>query len=371
MASLFQRRRNKATQTERVRERTGVFLPEEAFRPDLVATHLRLLVSVVDEKGKVVAQSRDARDLQTRFGARAREVVRETKAPQAWDRKGLVTWDFGELPAHVERRAAGLVVRAFPALVDRGAAVDLVLLESAPEAEKASRAGVRRLLMLASRAPLSTITPRLPSAFARPNGAMASRTDHEAFRQALLARIADAAFDLEGDAPLPRTKAAFDALVKLGAPRLEPVHAAFARVIAAASAELEKTLTALRAASKHPSGRAAVQEMFAQLEELFPADLVAWVPLARLEHYPRYLRAVQARLSRAVTDPPKDAGKLAPLTPLWTQFLVKRKTARDQAAARELRWAFEELRVAIFAPELKTPAPVSVAKVSSALAALR
>jgi ATP-dependent helicase HrpA len=33
----------------------------------------------------------------------------------------------------------------------------------------------------------------------------------------------------------------------------------------------------------------------------------------------------------------------------------------------DLRWLFEELRVAIFAPELKTPVPVSVAKVKEAL----
>ena len=95
------------------------------------------------------------------------------------------------------------------------------------------------------------------------------------------------------------------------------------------------------------------------------------IPLATLEHYPRYLRAAQARLARAVTDPRKDIDKLAPFTKLWTAFAAKRATARDVAAVTELRWAFEELRVAIFAPELKTPTPVSIAKVSAAIGALR
>ena len=44
---------------------------------------------------------------------------------------------------------------------------------------------------------------------------------------------------------------------------------------------------------------------------------------------------------------------------------------RDQEAAQELRWAFEELRVAIFAPEVRTPVSVTVAKVGAAPAALR
>jgi ATP-dependent helicase HrpA len=69
-------------------------------------------------------------------------------------------------------------------------------------------------------------------------------------------------------------------------------------------------------------------------------------------------------------DPRKDADKLAPFSPLWTTFLSRRANARDPEAAREVRWAFEELRVAIFAPELKTPVPVSVAKVAAALAAI-
>jgi ATP-dependent helicase HrpA len=56
---------------------------------------------------------------------------------------------------------------------------------------------------------------------------------------------------------------------------------------------------------------------------------------------------------------------------LWETFLARRATVRDQEAAQELRWTFEELRVAIFAPEVTTPVSVTVAKVGAALAALR
>ncbi len=72
-----------------------------------------------------------------------------------------------------------------------------------------------------------------------------------------------------------------------------------------------------------------------------------------------------------MTDPRKDAEKLAPLAPLWAAFLAKRGAARDQDAARELRWAFEELRVAIFAPELKALGGVSLAKIKATVTALR
>ena len=352
-------------------EATGADVRETSFRPDSVATYLRLTCRVIDEQGKVVAQDRNIDDLLKRHGARARAAWKNTAPSPAWERKGLTTWDFGELPPFVVRRVSGTEVRSYPAVVDGGSSVDLVLLESSGAAETASRAGIRRLLTLAARGSISAVAPRLPPAFSRPNGALSSRTENEAFRAMVLGRIVDAAFGLAEGAPLPRTKVAFEKLATAGAPRVATAFKLFTEAITPIAKELDKTLQALRNASKHPSGRAAIVDIQAQLEQLFPVDLMASVPLARLEHVPRYLRAAQARLARAVTDPRKDTEKLAPFAALSAAFLAKRATARDQSTALELRWAFEELRVAIFAPELKTPVPVSLPKLTAAVAALR
>jgi ATP-dependent helicase HrpA len=352
-------------------ELTGVDIPDESFRRDAVAAYLRLTCRVIDEHGKVVAQDRNIDDLLRRHGAQARAAWKNTAPSPAWERKGLTTWDFGELPPFVVRRVSGTDVRSHPALADRGTSVDLVLLESASAAEAASRAGVRRLLSLAARSSISAVAPRIPPAFARPSGALPSRVDNEAFRAMVLARIVDAAFGLAEGAALPRSKPSFEQLVAAGAPRIAQAFRLFADAITPVAKELDKTLQALRTASAHPSGRAAVVDIYAQLEQLFPVDLMASVPLSRLEHVPRYLRAAQARLGRAVTDPRKDTEKLLPFKALSAAFLAKRATARDQSAAAELRWAFEELRVAIFAPELKTPVPVSLPKMTAAVAALR
>jgi ATP-dependent helicase HrpA len=53
------------------------------------------------------------------------------------------------------------------------------------------------------------------------------------------------------------------------------------------------------------------------------------------------------------------------------QYLAKRTTAGDQQAARQLLYALEELRIAIFAPELKPAPGTSAAAVAAALAELR
>ncbi len=346
---------------------TGADVPQDAFRPEAVPPYLRLTLRVVDEHGKVVAQSRDIDELLARYGAKARAVLQKAAAPApAWEKKNLVTWSFDALPEHVMRRVGNADVRSYPALVDRGSSVDLVLLESKAAADEASRAGIRRLLMLDTKGTFSAITPRLPPAFARPNGALPSRPETDAFRAQLVARIADAAFDLEGDAPdLPRDARGFAERAARGAARIATAAKVFTDAIVPVAKELDPTLLALKNAAKHPSGRHAVVDLYAQLEHLFPPDLIATIPLSRLAHFPRYLKAMRARLQRAVANPPKDAEKLAPLAPLWSTFLKKRERPP------EVRWAFEELRVAIFAPELKTAIPVNVQKVAAAVAALR
>ncbi len=354
-----------------VHSSTGVHVPETSFRPDAVAAYLRLTCRVVDESGKVIAQSRDVDGLARKYGAEARDALKGAAPALAWEKRGLTSWDFAELPPFVVRRVAGTEIRTYPAIVDRGANVDLALLESAKAADAASREGVRRLLMLAARGAVSGVTPRIPPPFARSNGAMPSRAESESFRITVLKRIIDAAFGLDEGASLPRSRKAFDALLSAGSPRIPVAFGLFADAIAAAQKELIKTLAALKAASKHPSGRAAVVDIQTQVEELFQLELMESVPLRRLEQFPRYLRAAQARLARAVTDPRKDADKAQPLTTLLTSFALKRRAARDESAVDEVRWAFEELRVSIFAPELKTPVPVSVPKLAAAVAALR
>jgi ATP-dependent helicase HrpA len=328
-------------------------------------------VSRRGEGGRTIAQSRDVTELISEHSGRARDALRREPPPPEWQRTGLVAWDFGELPRFIVRRVFAAEVRSYPALIDRQKSVDLGLFETERAAEAATRLGVRRLLMLAARQQLSVFAKLCPPPLRSQGGLLVPRAEVEAFREQFLARVVEEAFgSLEG-AALPRSKAAFDALLALGTPQIGACFKRLERATVAASSELVVTLRALDSAAKHPSATAASIEIRAQLAELFPRDLMASVELTRLEHFPRYLRAAQARLARAISDPRKDAEKFAPFAALWSAFLDKHGLAGDRAAARSLRWAFEELRVAIFAPELKPAGPVSLASVTSAMSALR
>jgi ATP-dependent helicase HrpA len=321
---------------------------------------LQFNIRIVDESGKELAQGRDVQSLLEQYGARARAAWQKAAPAPEKPRTGFTTWNFGKLEPFLVRRVGNADVRSYPAIVDKAQSVDIVEMESAAAAETATRSGLRRLFYLGARQTISQIAPRLPNGFARPNGAQPSRAETETFRGYAVDRILDLAFNLEGE-PIPRASAEFESRLKMGLPRIAAATKVLTDAIAPAQSELNETIAALRSAAKHPSGRLTLLDIEKQLEFLFPIDLLTWIPIPRLEHYPRYLRAARARLQRAIADPRKDQDKYAPFGPLWTKYQSQKE--KDP----EVRWLFEELRVAIFAPELKTPIPVSVAKVSAAL----
>ena len=102
-------------------------------------------------------------------------------------------------------------------------------------------------------------------------------------------------------------------------------------------------------------------DVAAQLQRLVHKRFVAETPWLALGHLPRYLKGVQMRLDKLRSDPARDTQRLAELRPLeqrWQRRLAERRGVADERLD-EFRWQLEELRVSLFAQELRTPQPVS------------
>jgi ATP-dependent helicase HrpA len=107
--------------------------------------------------------------------------------------------------------------------------------------------------------------------------------------------------------------------------------------------------------------RDVADDIAAQLERLVAKRFLVEIPWVRLAHLPRYLKAIVLRLDKLRADPARDATRLGELRPLEQRHLRKlaeRRGSRDPKLD-EFRWWLEELRVSLFAQELKTPQPVS------------
>ena len=87
----------------------------------------------------------------------------------------------------------------------------------------------------------------------------------------------------------------------------------------------------------------------------------------------RYVRAINVRLDKLRNDPARDAAHMAEVQGLATAYyreLASRKGKVDQRLT-QFRWLLEELRVSLFAQELKTPMPVSVKRLARVWEAIR
>jgi ATP-dependent helicase HrpA len=100
-----------------------------------------------------------------------------------------------------------------------------------------------------------------------------------------------------------------------------------------------------------------------QLKALFMPRFLRETPSGQLLHYPRYLKAIVMRLNKARQGAmERDLETFQQIRPLWQHYLSMVKS--KQAAILQYRWAVEELRVGLFAQELRTPMPVSVKRVA-------
>jgi ATP-dependent helicase HrpA len=121
----------------------------------------------------------------------------------------------------------------------------------------------------------------------------------------------------------------------------------------------------LQAAKAFPE---AGRDIEAQVARLMPEDFIVATPWDRLQRFPVYLKAAGIRLDKLRADPARDRRAAAELAPLATQW--QREDARQRRAGgvdprlEQFRWLLEELRVQLFAQELKTPAPVSAKRLA-------
>jgi len=165
--------------------------------------------------------------------------------------------------------------------------------------------------------------------------------------------------------PLPADAASFQRRLDEGRGRLNLIAQEVARQ---ALAVLTEFAAATRKLKDGRPAREVVDDITAQLQRLCGKRFVAATPWAQLQHLPRYLKAITLRLDKWRSDPARDAQRLAELRPLEQRFLrtlAERKGAAD-ARLDEYRWLLEELRVSLFAQELRTPQPVSVKRLDKA-----
>ncbi|MDA0983175.1 MAG: ATP-dependent RNA helicase HrpA [Proteobacteria bacterium] len=328
-----------------IRAQLGVEVPADAFRPDSAPPHLHMNFRVLDEHGRQLGMGRDLAALKRELAPQAEAELRTDAAVD--DSERHTGWTMGELQELTEIRRGGQVLVGYPALVDAGDAVTLQLLDSPEKARETHRGGVLRLLRIVFRERVRELEK-----------ALAKDMSLAELKDDLVAAALERTFLAEG---LPMQPQEFARRVAEGRNRLNLIAQELQRLATSILAERMQLDKRLAAAQK--GWPQAAEDVRQQVARLTARGFIARTPWERLQHLPRYLKGAALRLEKLRADPARDATRARELAPLETAYRRELAAqARHGALPTELEqfgWLLEELRVSLFAQELKTPVPVS------------
>ncbi|KAF2417308.1 ATP-dependent RNA helicase HrpA [Microbacterium sp. B35-30] len=367
------------------------------FEMERVPGHLQVSFRAVDERGRAVGSDRDLTALQARLADRARASVSRsltTRAPASGpaagmpaprsaaapgaaarpestfaERAGLTDWTFGDLPEVVDTKVAGGVVRGYPALVDENASV-AVRIETTPEAAaRATRAGVRRLVLLSVASPTAYVLEHLTSA-EKLALAASPYPSAKALIEDCRVAVADAVITRTAASGPVRTRAGFeavrDAFSSAVVDELFQTVSLAARILTA-SREVEKAMREGNSLTL----LGALNDVNGQLAGLVFPGFVSRTGTARLAHLPRYLRGALDRVRTLADNPGRDRQRMTEFERAATVFAEAGGTIPplDDAPGPlvHARWLLEEYRVSLFAQSLGTAEPVSLQRIQRAL----
>ncbi|KKW67019.1 ATP-dependent helicase [Lampropedia cohaerens] len=384
-----------------VRGKTGLEIKATDFKTDMLSPHLFMNFRVVDEHGRQLGQGRNLAALKAELGQQARgafqalaglKLARQpepaqaappaeeapastTAAPGRGVRRAAgsatadaappnphgepeqrhVEWDFGELPEIMEWGRGSRRLVGFPALVDQGDAVTIEVFDEPEAAARVHRKGLVRLFALQVKDALKYLEKNIPDLQKMAMAYMPLGTAEE-LRAQILTVALELAFLQE---PLPIDAAQFAQRLQDGRPRLSLLAQEVARLVGQVLTEYAQVVRKLKD-TKGADG--AVADIRQQLARLMTKQFVQETPQAALKHFPRYLKAMQMRLDKYREDPVRDQSRQREIAPLEARYWKKLAERRGQsdAALQDYRWLLEELRVSLFAQQLRTPQPVSV-----------
>ena len=378
-----------------IREQKGLLCKSTDFKFETLPVHLTMNFKVVDEHGRQLDMGRNLAHLRAEFGGQARESFQkiasaeklalldgsqpeatlataqknQTYVPHAnqavrnqvftpvLKQENLTAWTFDSLPELLEVQQGKQTLIGYPALVDKQSHCHIEVFDDPDEAARIHRVGLRRLFALQLKEQVKFLEKNIPGLQQMGMQFMALGSQEELREQIIQTAIERACLQQ----PLPTNSGEFNIRREEGKARLNLLANEIARLAGQILAEFYSLPKKLQGMKAHAQAAADMQN---QLQMLVTKRFIADTDFTQLAHFPRYLKAITIRLDKLRADPARDAKLMAEwnsVAQAWQRTPRKSGHGSDiDPKMLEFRWMLEELRVSLFAQELRTPMPVSV-----------
>lgn len=357
-----------------IKRQFSLYIPENAWPMQSIDQHLQMNFRLLDAEGKVLAEDRDLSALKEKFSSASQQVfagIQNTGLEQS----GMTDWSCGDLPETIEIERTGMKLTAFPALADEGAGVAVKILNTREDAVRSHRLGLNRLIRLQLSKEIKALTKGIPGLdrmrlqYAKVSGPASAdkkttskKTIRDDLADDLIALLIDALF--LDHAEEVRDKASFDQRIRSHRGDLQTRAERVFQLVAQVLSEFQLLRKQLSTATQI-NWIASTRDITQQLDQLVYQGFLQQVQFDRLQHYPRYLKAMKLRLDKlphAVSRDQQQMREMQKIADKWDQRCQPLQNKQD-ARLEEIRWMLEELRVSLFAQELKTAHPISVKRI--------
>ncbi len=329
----------------------------------LLPAHCYFNIEIIDDGGQELAMGRDLIQLQQQLGQAAALTFRDNT--QEFERDNITTWDMGTIPDSIKFARGKQQLTGYLGLsVEANNKIALRLFDTPEAAQHAHRQGVIELMKLQLKEQVKDLNKGILNF--TPIAMQLKHIGVECLREDITQAICDRAFI--GEDNLPYDEKAFKEQIKRARSRLPAVKEAMNKYLL----EVANQYAALtQKMVKHP----LYHTLQRQLEQLVYPHFVSQTPWQQWQRLSIYLQAMQKRMEKYSANSMRDATREAEIMALEQIWQEKINTLKmqNQAISHELCaffWQIQELRVSLFAQELRTPYPVSIKRLQKEWAQL-
>ena len=353
-----------------LKRQTLVQVPADVWANVELDDYYRFNIQVVDDRGRVLEQSRDLAQLREKY----RDQLQQTLKTQdeGIERDDILSWDFDTFEESIKLKRAGMSISAYPALVDEGDRVSLKLRDNPVESAFETERGLCRLALLSMPTTVKYLRKELLKGKDLGLTVVDLGKREQVVDDMIMAAVRQCCFgkNAAGEgAALPKTEAEFEACLAAGREQVTARAQEIAKTLINVLAQVVAIKKAIKGNKNALAIAIAAGDINKQLQQLIYKGFIFETPANWYQQYPRYLKGMLLRLDKAPSQMQKDKVwtlEIASLSERWFTRLEKDGQALVLGKPKLLqyRWMLEEYRVSLFAQSLKTLMPVSAKRLN-------
>jgi len=352
-----------------VKDKFNLDIPASQWSDKNLDQHLKMRISIRDEKDKEIAVSRD-NSLVRRFQKHSSAKGAFEKAKAEYEREDILSWDFGELGHALEiKEDNGIVFNVFLGLAREGDKISLRIYQSEKLFMEDHKKGVSALYIKSYAEQFKSLKKDIRNSTLIKKHVGFFKNIRE-FQDSLFEAITREYFFKD-----IRNEREFSNHAGAVFPQLYNKTMEFLKVLDIMFCDFGETDIYLKSlslkAGKRVKAKDLIHKLYSDLNSIVPKNFLELYNIDRIRHFYRYVKGIRSRAERAFGDPLKDSKKAQPVEK-FSKYLntllenLSPETSMEKTEKiEELFWMLEEYKISVFAQEVKVVGKISAKKIEN------